>query len=133
EDRPALAVVVAVRGLPAVEIRDAELELECECTRVGRVLHAVEPFAEAIHARAGGERKACDRDGHGRYELRSDRHRVAAFAISTKSGGSESESGGTSTSARRCASQRLVVAWTASVTTIARATVVTTSSECSTP
>src|SRR5205823_8494131 len=116
EGRPAGAVVVAVRRLPAVEVGDVELELESESPVVSSRLHGVEAIAQARErpdADAGCHRQPGDRDDERRIQLRTDGHGGDTPASSSR---------------RRRAGQSLVLVCTPRAPTIARATTVTTRS-----
>ena len=137
EDRPAATVVVAVGRLPAVEVGDVVLQVECESPRLGSLLHGVELVSEcgslpqiptpAVSDQARRRRRRC-----AVYELGPDRHRAAAVGASRPRDARKEEPAGGCASTRggRVAARASASSWTAvpSVTMIASATEVTTRS-----
>jgi hypothetical protein len=77
EHRTRPPLVIAVRRLPAVHVRHAELQLERDRLVAAAVLHLVEAVPHLAHAverhRGRGERPE-DRQDDRRIELRADRH-----------------------------------------------------------
>jgi hypothetical protein len=99
ELRPAAPAVVAVGGLPAVEVGHLELQLERERLARRTVGHLVEAVAERGHA-AERDRDRDDRPQHGhrdrRVELGPDRHGAVprAVAAAAPAGGRDPPSSG---------------------------------------